>query len=82
VINNRVMGELAVSRAFGDCEFKKGLQCIAEEEGMQIASEDRTTNWDDPLIIAEPEIRVNFKILSLTFCILYTCIISIDYDDI
>ena len=26
VINNRVMGELAVSRAFGDCEFKKGIQ--------------------------------------------------------
>lgn len=58
VINNRVMGELAVSRAFGDCEFKKGLQCIAEEEGLQIASEDRATNWDDPLIIAEPEIKI------------------------
>ena len=28
VINNRVMGELAVSRAFGDCEFKKGIQVI------------------------------------------------------
>jgi len=26
VINNRVMGELAVSRAFGDAEFKKGIQ--------------------------------------------------------
>jgi serine/threonine protein phosphatase PrpC len=26
VINNRVMGELAVSRAFGDSEFKKGVQ--------------------------------------------------------
>lgn len=26
VINNRVMGELAVSRAFGDVDFKKGLQ--------------------------------------------------------
>lgn len=24
VINNRVMGELAVSRAFGDSEFKRG----------------------------------------------------------
>jgi serine/threonine protein phosphatase PrpC len=29
VINNRVMGELAVSRAFGDCEFKKGIQVIS-----------------------------------------------------
>jgi len=26
IINNRVMGELAVSRAFGDAEFKKGIQ--------------------------------------------------------
>ena len=26
VINNRVMGELAVSRAFGDAEFKRGIQ--------------------------------------------------------
>lgn len=26
VINGRVMGELAVSRAFGDVDFKKGLQ--------------------------------------------------------
>ena len=28
VINNRVMGELAVSRAFGDAEFKKGIQVL------------------------------------------------------
>jgi serine/threonine protein phosphatase PrpC len=28
VINNRVMGELAVSRAFGDSEFKKGIQVV------------------------------------------------------
>lgn len=26
MINNRVMGELAVSRAFGDVDFKRGLQ--------------------------------------------------------
>lgn len=26
VINNRVMGELAVSRAFGDVDFKRGIQ--------------------------------------------------------
>lgn len=29
VINNRVMGELAVSRAFGDAEFKKGIKVIS-----------------------------------------------------
>ena len=26
VINNRVMGELAVSRAFGDVDFKRGIK--------------------------------------------------------
>jgi serine/threonine protein phosphatase PrpC len=31
VINNRVMGELAVSRAFGDVDFKKGLQVKPRE---------------------------------------------------
>ena len=54
VINNRVMGELAVSRAFGDSEFKKGIQSIIQEEGIKVATEDNM-NWDDPLIIAEPE---------------------------
>ena len=54
VINNRVMGELAVSRAFGDSEFKKGIQSIIQEEGIKVDAEE-TTNWDDPLIIAEPE---------------------------
>jgi len=62
VINNRVMGELAVSRAFGDCEFKKGIQSIAQEEGMKVAPEDITMNWDAPLIIAEPEIKVIRKV--------------------
>ncbi|RYG62524.1 hypothetical protein EON64_17705, partial [archaeon] len=30
---SRVMGELAVSRAFGDVDFKKGIQSIIEQEG-------------------------------------------------
>lgn len=34
VINNRVMGELAVSRAFGDCDFKKGLQVSAISDNL------------------------------------------------
>jgi serine/threonine protein phosphatase PrpC/pSer/pThr/pTyr-binding forkhead associated (FHA) protein len=68
VINNRVMGELAVSRAFGDVDFKKGIQSIIEEEGGGLPPVHRTetegeegggeaSNWDQPLIIAEPEIK-------------------------
>jgi serine/threonine protein phosphatase PrpC len=61
VINNRVMGELAVSRAFGDVDFKKGIQSIIEQEsgGSQIVTNDSGgSNWDQPLIIAEPDVQV------------------------
>jgi serine/threonine protein phosphatase PrpC len=60
VINKRVMGELAVSRAFGDADFKKGIQSIIEEEGppkLEGGAENQT-NWDQPLIIAEPDVEV------------------------
>lgn len=61
VINNRVMGELAVSRAFGDVDFKKGIQSILEEEGGALPSNDGSSdhsNWDQPLIVAEPDVQV------------------------
>ena len=66
VINNRVMGELAVSRAFGDAEFKKGIQSIIDEEGVKMPSGgkqksedgDGQKNWDQPLIIAKPDVEV------------------------
>ena len=59
VINNRVMGELAVSRAFGDADFKKGIQSIIEEEGAPNAGlEMENQDWDQPLIVAEPDVEV------------------------
>ena len=60
VIGNRVMGELAVSRAFGDADFKKGIQSIIEEEGAPPATSEMegNQNWDQPLIIAEPDIVI------------------------
>lgn len=59
VINNRVMGELAVSRAFGDAEFKRGIQAIIEEEGGKLPTgqDGEEKNWDQPLVIAEPEVN-------------------------
>lgn len=60
VINNRVMGELAVSRAFGDSEFKKGIQSIIGQDELlrnENGGEDEK-NWDQPLVIAEPDIQV------------------------
>jgi len=66
VINSRVMGELAVSRAFGDVDFKRGIQSIIEQEGGSLPSNEATGNngndidpssWDKPLIIAEPDVQ-------------------------
>lgn len=122
VINNRVMGELAVSRAFGDVDFKKGLQVritfyfyflflsfvrmrklpghsfahlmqvlshtigfdcvgckffkpqsIIEEEGGSLPpsasahgseGEEGNSNWDQPLIVAEPDVKVSNSLSS------------------
>ena len=60
VISNRVMGELAVSRAFGDADFKKGIQSIIDEEGGSSSgiNAEAQQDWDKPLIGAEPEIEV------------------------
>jgi serine/threonine protein phosphatase PrpC len=75
VINNRVMGELAVSRAFGDAEFKKGIQSIIDEEGVKMPSgggkkkdgeaDEEDKNWDQPLIIAKPDVEVSPVLSSL-----------------
>jgi hypothetical protein len=51
-----------VSRAFGDADFKKGIQSIIEAEGGTFNGpngDGQEGNWDQPLIIAEPEIQVN-----------------------
>jgi serine/threonine protein phosphatase PrpC len=61
VINNRVMGELAVSRAFGDSEFKKGIQSIIGQDELlknENGDGEENKNWDQPLVIAEPDIQV------------------------
>jgi len=61
VFNNRVMGELAVSRAFGDSALKMGITpTLIEQAGMTVESgaEENIQNWDQPLVIAEPDIEV------------------------
>mmetsp|Transcript_100702 Transcript_100702/g.288606 ORF Transcript_100702/g.288606 Transcript_100702/m.288606 type:complete len:171 (+) Transcript_100702:1382-1894(+) len=56
------MGELAVSRAFGDAEFKKGINEILGDDAPTAGSGGRADNNPDtdlskPLIIAEPEVQ-------------------------
>jgi serine/threonine protein phosphatase PrpC len=68
IFQNRVMGELAVSRAFGDRELKKSMQEImAPEELEQMSLRDAKSDGEEalvkdysqPLVIARPEFLVS-----------------------
>ncbi len=59
VLHKRVMGELAVSRAFGDRNFKKGVAEMLEDDGLEGGESDSDNGKDltKPLVVAEPEIE-------------------------
>ncbi|OQS00146.1 hypothetical protein THRCLA_06190, partial [Thraustotheca clavata] len=65
IIHGRIMGELAVSRAFGDCEFKtydtSGTQSTLQLED-DFGNEQPTVNPNEilkgPLVIATPEVTI------------------------
>lgn len=61
ILHKRVMGELAITRAFGDKSFKMGIKAMLEEEGdgqgNNIGSNDeQSKDLSAPLVSAEPEI--------------------------
>lgn len=63
ILHKRVMGELAITRAFGDKSFKMGIKAMLEEEAEEISSGTTGLNENDvakdltaPLVSAEPEI--------------------------
>jgi serine/threonine protein phosphatase PrpC len=58
ILNKRVMGELAITRAFGDKSFKMGIKAMLEEEAEELAGggNDEAKDLTAPLVSAEPEI--------------------------
>ena len=58
ILHKRVMGELAITRAFGDKSFKMGIKAMLEEtdEGGGHNGADQARDLSAPLVSAEPEI--------------------------
>lgn len=59
ILHKRVMGELAITRAFGDKSFKMGIKAMLDEESEDIngtMSEDVAKDLTAPLVSSEPEI--------------------------
>eukprot|EP00522_Entomoneis_paludosa_P014530 CAMPEP_0172439420 /NCGR_PEP_ID=MMETSP1065-20121228/419_1 /TAXON_ID=265537 /ORGANISM="Amphiprora paludosa, Strain CCMP125" /LENGTH=668 /DNA_ID=CAMNT_0013188101 /DNA_START=588 /DNA_END=2594 /DNA_ORIENTATION=- len=62
ILHKRVMGELAITRAFGDKSFKMGIKAMLEDEAEELAGGAGANGAGDgkdlnaPLVSAEPEI--------------------------
>lgn len=56
ILHKRVMGELAITRAFGDKSFKMGIKAMLEDEAEELANNDEAKDLSAPLVSAEPEI--------------------------
>lgn len=60
ILHKRVMGELAITRAFGDKSFKMGIKAMLEDEADELTrglhENDQAKDLTAPLVSAEPEI--------------------------
>mmetsp|Transcript_24718 Transcript_24718/g.57622 ORF Transcript_24718/g.57622 Transcript_24718/m.57622 type:complete len:726 (+) Transcript_24718:396-2573(+) len=61
ILHKRVMGELAITRAFGDKSFKMGIKAMLEEDAEELAAsgnenEQAAKDLTAPLVSSEPEI--------------------------
>jgi serine/threonine protein phosphatase PrpC len=59
ILHKRVMGELAITRAFGDKSFKMGIKAMLEDDTEELAKGNENEQAKDltaPLVSAEPEI--------------------------
>ncbi len=59
ILHKRVMGELAITRAFGDKSFKMGIKAMLDDDTEDVTngtSEDLAKDLTAPLVSSEPEI--------------------------
>ena len=60
ILHKRVMGELAITRAFGDKSFKMGIKAMLDDDGEDMTNgamnEDMAKDLTAPLVSSEPEI--------------------------
>lgn len=59
ILHKRVMGELAITRAFGDKSFKMGIKAMLDEESDDLKNgslHDEVKDLTAPLVSSEPEI--------------------------
>jgi serine/threonine protein phosphatase PrpC len=72
ILHKRVMGELAITRAFGDKSFKMGIKAMLEDEADEIArglnENDQAKDLTAPLVSAEPEIASMVRLLQFCRC--------------
>ena len=81
ILHKRVMGELAITRAFGDKSFKMGIKAMLEDDADDVSGMHDNESAKDltaPLVSAEPEIAsmvrapLQFGIPFLWACFLLT----------
>lgn len=81
ILHKRVMGELAITRAFGDKSFKMGIKAMLDDDADDIANsgmsdEDLAKDLTAPLVSSEPEIASmvsSSSLLLLTFLDMFFC---------
>jgi Serine/threonine protein phosphatase len=66
ILHKRVMGELAITRAFGDKSFKMGIKAMLDEDSQDMQNgsshEDIAKDLSAPLVSSEPEIASMVRI--------------------
>lgn len=66
ILHKRVMGELAITRAFGDKSFKMGIKAMLDEDSQDMqngsSNEDIAKDLSAPLVSSEPEIASMVRI--------------------